>query len=118
MLGEVIMRKNNSIIFTSFIVVLISLSSFSGAAEKSHQKKDKQKPFKCHVEYQGGGDDIRFITGRYNDPNQLINYFQGRKVDMYNGRDKKIIYKVKECVHEHERFESQKARQLDKAALR
>jgi hypothetical protein len=118
MLGEVIMRKTNFIIFMSFIVVLILLPSFSVTAEKRYQKKDKQKPFKCHVEYQGGGDDIRFITGRYNEPNQLINYLQGKKVDMYDGRDKKVIYKVKECIQGHERFASQKARQLDKAVLR
>jgi hypothetical protein len=112
------MIKKNSIIFTRFITVLISLSSFYVVAEKSHQQKDKQMQVKCHVEYQGGGDDIRFITGRYNKPNQVISYFQGKKVDMYNGRDKKVIYKVKECVQGHELFESQKARQLDKAVLR
>lgn len=123
MLGELIMKTFNIITLNSFIVVITTLSSFAILAEQSQQQKPeaalgKSMQIKCHVEYQGGGDDIRFVIGSYNNANQAMRTLQGRKTLKGNGKIQKTIYKVKECVQQHERFAGAKARQLDKVTAR
>ncbi|ALO34139.1 hypothetical protein CMT41_04885 [Colwellia sp. MT41] len=105
----------------AFFSMSALLLSFTVIAEKNHQQKyeavlGKQMQVKCFVEYQGGGDDIRFVMGRFNKPSQAMKMLQGRKVGKHNTQ--KTVYKVKQCVQEHERFSSAKARQLDKSLFR
>ncbi len=95
------MRNSHFIIFNRFIAVIISLASFAVMAEKSHQQKyeaalGKQMQVKCHVEYQGGGDDIRFVAGSFNKPQQAMRVLQGNKVVKHNGQTQKTIYQINE----------------------
>jgi len=118
------MMKNSSFInFNSTIVAFTLLSSFTAAAEKSHRQMyedalGQQMQVKCLVEYRGGGDAIRFVVGSFNTPNQARKILQGRTFGKGDSKNLKTVYKVKECVEEHVRFSSEKAKQLDKPLLR
>ena len=126
MLGGLIMIKFNVLLFKVFIAVMTVvtlISSFTVQAEQSYQEKyeaakGKQMEVKCHVEYQGGGDDIHFVIGSFSQPSQAMKLLDGRKVGNKNAKMQKTIYKIKECVEGSERFSSKSARQLDKAKLR
>ncbi len=117
------MKKTNLLLLSSFIVTITLLSSFVVVAEKSHQQKYEdalgpQMQVKCHVEYRGGGDDIRFVVGDFNNPMQAKKMLQGKKVIKHNGKSSKTIFKVKQCVQQKEQFAKEKAKQLDKITAR
>ena len=112
MLGELVMIKINVLIFNGFIAAITTvtlLSSFAVMAEKSHQEKyeaakGKQMQVKCHVEYQGGGEDIRFVIGSFDQPSQAMKLLIGRETGNKNAKKQKTVYKIKECVEGSERF--------------
>lgn len=102
---------------------LVTFSSFSVVAEKSHQQNyeaalGEQMQVKCYVEYQGGGNDIRFVAGSFKSPNQARQALLGRVAIKHNAQLKKVIHSVNECVIASEPFSKEKARQLDKVTAR
>jgi hypothetical protein len=126
MLGEIIMKNYNFVICNCLIAFITLLSSSVVLAEKSYQQKyrdalGKQMQVKCYVEYQGGGDDIRYMSGGFKKPSHAIKTLQGKKVSKHNQKSQKVqktIYKVNECVQEHELFTNNKARHLNKVTPR
>jgi hypothetical protein len=70
------------------------------------------------VEYRGGGDDIQFIVGAFEKPNQAKPLLVNRQVVKSKSKSKKTILKVKECVKEEKKFSSSRARNLDKLSPR
>lgn len=123
MLGEITMKNVTFFNFNSLIAIIASLSALTAVAEGMPKKKHSDAignhmQVKCYVEYQGGGDDIRFITGSFNKPSQAIAILQGRKVNKHNTQISKIIYKVNECVKGNKLFKSKVARKLDKNMLK
>ena len=102
------------LIFSILFSILVLGSSFTANAEKHSQlRKNVYMSVKCHVEYRGGGEDIRFIIGQYKKANEAKGILQGRIVVKNNATVKKTILKVKECVKEEEQFQNPHARNLD-----
>lgn len=108
-------------LFLSSVLALITLiCSYSVTAEKSYIEQYDESiknsvPVKCYVEYRGGGDDIRLAIGDFDNPNQarqlLLN--QAVVINKANKKQKKIVFKVKECVNETDNFTNARAKKLD-----
>lgn len=115
--------KNFNLISISALALISISCSFGVFAEKSYQQKyadarGEQIPVKCYVEYRGGGDDIQFIVGAFENPNQAKSLLVNRQVVKSKSKSKKTILKVKECVKEEKKFSSSRARNLDKLSPR
>jgi len=117
------MNKINVLFLTTLLSSLLLTSFVQAEAQKSYQQKyreakGKQVSIKCHVEYSGGGEAIHTVIGKFNNPSQAKQVFQGRKMRVGTNKVSKQIYKVNECVKEKNEFTSARVKRLDKAKAR
>ncbi len=116
MLGAITMKAfiKISIITKSFLITALVFSVNIFAAQNTTQNVD----VKCFVELVGGGELISFWTAPKNKLKKLAKNIVGKSVMTSSAKNKKIIYKVYECVLLTKKFKGDKARQLDEETPR
>ena len=98
------------------MLTVVSINSF--ADEGNVRIKLYAVEMKCYIGLLGGGEAIHFVNSNQTTLKGLANLLTGSLVIVPSAKQKKEIYKVKECVPLGDKFENSIAQQLDDNTVR